>query len=85
MILLICFAGKQVDWVRDLWANHKVLVIKLTSRYLCNLLHKLRNPQKHDAVNDDVHRLLDAYSRLYLSGQGLPMPECGRERKKTYK
>lgn len=63
------YANRDVEWVRHLYATHKVLVIKLTGKFLARLLHKLRNPQKHDAVNDAIHRLLDTYTRLYLDGQ----------------
>lgn len=63
------FANKDVEWVRELWATHKVLILKLTGKFLSSLLDKLRKPQKHDAVNDSVHRLLDTYTRLYISGQ----------------
>lgn len=63
------YANKDVEWVRELYQVHNVLVIKLTGKYLCRLLDKLRNPQKHDAVNNAIHRLLDTYTRLYISGQ----------------
>ena len=66
------YADKDVEWVRELYQVHEVLVIKLTGKYLCKLLDKLRNPQKHDAVNNDIHRLLDTYTRLYISGQTKP-------------
>ena len=63
------YANRDVEWVREMYVSHKVLIIKLTGKYLCKLLHKLRNPQKHDAVNDALHKLLDVYVRLYLAGQ----------------
>ena len=63
------YANKDVEWVREIYATHKAIVIKLTGKYLCKLLHKLRNPQKHDAVNDALHKLLDVYVRLYFAGQ----------------
>ena len=63
------YANKDVEWVRELYNVHNVLVIKLTGKFLCDLLYKLRRPQKHDAVNDAIHRLLDTYTRLYIAGQ----------------
>jgi hypothetical protein len=63
------YANKDVEWVREIYANHRVLIIKLTGKFLSNLLDKLRNPQKHDAINNAVHRLLDTYTRLYIAGQ----------------
>jgi hypothetical protein len=58
-----------VQWVRDLYMKDKVLVIKLTGRYLSKLLHKLANPSRQDGVDDAIHTLLDTYTRLYLAGQ----------------
>ncbi|MEX0899851.1 MAG: ATP-binding protein [Gammaproteobacteria bacterium] len=63
------YAKKDVEWVRDLYAQHRILVVKLTGQYLSKLLDKLRNPQKHDAVNDAIHKVLDTYTRLYIAGQ----------------
>lgn len=63
------FAKRDVEWVRDLYLNHKALVIKLTGKYFTKLLYKLRNPQRHDDVDNALHKLLDTYTRLYLAGQ----------------
>ncbi|NOX76846.1 MAG: mdtC domain protein [Gammaproteobacteria bacterium] len=52
-----------------MYANHNALIIKLTAKYICKLLHKLRSPQKHDDVNNAIHQLLDTYTRLYITGQ----------------
>jgi len=76
------YSGRDVEWVRDLHAAHNVLVIKLTGRFLSSQLGKLRNPQKHDAVDDSIHRLLDTYTRLYMQGQA---KERRRRRKKRRK
>ena len=66
------YSGRDVNWVRDLHAKHGVLIIKLTAKFLIKLLGKLRKPQKHDAVNDAINRLLDIYTRLYTDGQSKP-------------
>lgn len=63
------YKGKDVEWVRNIYANNKKLVIKLTGNFLRKLLHKLRKPQKHDAVNNSINSLLDTYTRLYITGQ----------------
>lgn len=75
------YAGKDVEWVRELYNNHKVLVIKLTGKFFCNLLLKLRRPQKHDAVNNSINRLLDTYTRLYIAGQTRPQRTQKKRRK----
>ena len=61
--------GKEVDWVRDIYSRHGVLVIKMTAEFLKKQLRKLESPQKHDAVDDSIHSILDTYSRLYVVGQ----------------
>ena len=63
------YADRDVEWVRELYASHEVLIIKLTAKFLIDLIAKLRRPQKHDAVNNAIHRLLDTYTRLYIAGQ----------------
>lgn len=63
------YANKDVEWVREMYTNHRALIIKRTAKFFTNLLQKLRNPQKHDTVNNALHRLLDTYTRLYLGGQ----------------
>jgi hypothetical protein len=49
--------------------QHKVLIVKVTGKYFTKLLYKLRNPQRHDDVNEALGKLLDTYTRLYLAGQ----------------
>jgi len=63
------FAHRDVEWVRSIYMMHKMLVIKLTGSYLRKLLYKLINPTRHDDVDDAIHKILDTYERLYLSGQ----------------
>jgi hypothetical protein len=82
------YADRDVQWVRDLYLQHNVLVIKLTGRYLSKLLHKLANPSRQDVVDDAVHTLLDTYTRLYLAGQvasptsGADQPLSRKKRRK---
>ena len=59
--------GKELDWARELYFNHeKKVVIKLSERYLLKHLSKLRSPQKHDAANKELNKLIDTYIRTYL-------------------
>lgn len=60
------YANKDIEWVRDIYRKDNTVVIKLTAKYLCKLLHKLRNPQKHDGVNNAMHAILDTYVNLYF-------------------
>lgn len=54
----------------EMYHKHQVMIVKLTGRYLCTMLSKLRNPKKHDEPDNLLHKLLDRYSRMYLSGVG---------------
>ncbi|VVN10212.1 hypothetical protein PS664_03760 [Pseudomonas fluorescens] len=58
--------GNELDWVREMHRSHSALIIKLPARYLCKLLQKLRNPEKHDAIDRLMFSLLDTYERSYL-------------------
>ena len=65
------YSGPELEWTRELWNKHRVLVIKLTGNYLCSLLSKLRSVErilKVDPCDQAVNKLLDTYTRLYLSG-----------------
>ncbi|KAF2393932.1 hypothetical protein FX983_01902 [Pseudomonas frederiksbergensis] len=58
--------GTELDWVREMHQSHSALIIKLPARFLCKLLQKLRNPEKHDAIDRIMFSLLDTYERNYL-------------------
>lgn len=62
--------GKDLDWVREVYnTQDKKLVILLTGRFLSNLLGKLKQPQKHNEPNRQLHKILDQYTRRYLVNQ----------------
>jgi hypothetical protein len=63
------FVDRDIEWVREMYWQHKVLIVKVTGKYFTKLLYKLRNPQRHDDVNEALGKLLDTYTRLYLAGQ----------------
>ena len=63
--------GPCLDMVRELYTRQNKLVVKLTGKYFCRLLRKLRTPVKHDVVNDALHKVLDTYVRLYIHGGGV--------------
>ena len=62
----------DLDWVRKIWDRDRVAIIKLPAKILANLLGKLRNPQKHDAVERHINGILDMYSRSYLDHKRRP-------------
>lgn len=62
------YTGPELDWTRELYNKHRVIIIKLTGTYLSSLLSKLRSSQRSDPCEHSVNKMLDTYTRLYLSG-----------------
>lgn len=60
--------GKELDWMKEMFNGHRVLIVKLTGKFFCSLLSKLRSPQKHDAPDKALNHILDTYTRLYIGG-----------------
>lgn len=58
--------GKELDWFKEIYNGHSKTIVKLTAKFLADVLAKLRNPQKHDAGDHALSGLLDTYQRLYL-------------------
>tara|TARA_R110001592_G_scaffold167023_4_gene402313 strand:- start:125 stop:2185 length:2061 start_codon:yes stop_codon:yes gene_type:complete len=58
--------GRELNWARELYSDHKKVVIKLSFKFLEKHLKKIRNPQKHDAVDIELNSLLDTYVRMYF-------------------
>lgn len=59
--------GKDLDWVKEMYQSHGALIIKLPAKFITKLLQKLRSPDKHDAVDDQMSKLLNLYETNYLS------------------
>ncbi|MQR00238.1 P-loop ATPase, Sll1717 family [Glaciimonas soli] len=59
-------AGKDLDWVKEMYFSHQAIIVKFPAKYICKLLQKLRSVEKHDAINRQLNALLDAYERTYL-------------------
>ncbi|MFZ1074021.1 MAG: ATP-binding protein, partial [Verrucomicrobiia bacterium] len=65
------FVGPELDTTRFYYDKHGVLIVKLTGKYLCSLLSKLRSAerlQKGDPSEIALNKLLDTYIRSYMSG-----------------
>lgn len=60
-------AGKELDWVKEIYTTQNKLIIKLSTKFFQRLLSKLRSPEKHDAVDNALSAILDNYERRYLS------------------
>ena len=60
-------SGSELDWVRELYHSERKLIIRLSYKFFERTLSKLRNPEKHDAVDSALAGILDTYERRYLS------------------
>lgn len=60
--------ARELDWFRSMYNDHKVLIVKLTAKFLADLLGKLRSPKKHYTPDQQLSALLDVYELMY-SGQ----------------
>jgi hypothetical protein len=58
--------GKELNWARELYSEHRKVVIKLSVKFVEKHLKKIRNPQKHDALDKELNSLLDTYVRKYF-------------------
>ncbi|WP_163919933.1 P-loop ATPase, Sll1717 family [Photobacterium sp. Alg240-V54] len=58
--------GKDLNWTRELYQEHRKIVIKLSYKFLEKHLRKARSPQKHNAVDKELNALLDTYIRQYM-------------------
>ncbi|MFT4064762.1 P-loop ATPase, Sll1717 family [Paraburkholderia sp.] len=59
-------SGKDLDWIKEMYQSHGVVLVKLPAKFVCKILQKLRSPDKHDAVDQQMNTLLDMYERNYL-------------------
>ena len=72
------YSGPELEWTRDLFNKHKVIIVKLTGMFLYSLLSKLRSFQKHDSPEAAINKLLDTYTRLYLGNAKIIKPPSMR-------
>ena len=60
---------KELSWVKSIYADHRKVIVKITGKFLVDILSKLRNPQKHDSADVALGSLLDIYERMYFGQQ----------------
>ncbi|MWF52577.1 mdtC domain protein [Escherichia coli] len=56
-----------------MYQSHNSLIIKLPAKYISKLLQKLRNPEKHDAIDSQMGKL--ALLQI-VGGDKLIIPFC---------
>jgi hypothetical protein len=60
--------GAELDAFREFYGKG-FLIVKFPAQQLVTILSKLRNPEKFDAGELAIERMLDTYIRMYASGQ----------------
>ncbi|MDZ7805469.1 P-loop ATPase, Sll1717 family [Thiohalophilus sp.] len=59
---------KDLVWIREIYNKQdKKLIVILPAKIFVNFLDKIRNPQKHDAIDKILDKLLTTYIRIYLN------------------
>ncbi|HDR1201968.1 TPA: ATP-binding protein, partial [Pasteurella multocida] len=43
--------GKSLDWMKEMYDSHNVLIVKMPARFIIKLLQKIRSPNKHDVID----------------------------------
>lgn len=71
----------ELEAFREFYNKGKIIV-KFPAQQLVTILSKLRSPEKVDAGDLAVERLLDTYVRMYASGQTDVPSSKGTRRKK---
>jgi len=61
--------SKDLSWIKTIYGDHRKVIVKLTAKFISDILSKLRNPRKHDAGDNALGTLLDIYERLYFGQQ----------------
>lgn len=72
---------RELDWFRSMYHDHKVMIVKLTAKFLSDLLGKLRSPKKHYTPDQLLGAILDTYERNYL---GQPITRRSRSSRKGH-
>jgi hypothetical protein len=58
--------GKDLNWAREIYFEHKKIIMKISGKFLLKHLSKQRSLEKHNDVNKAINNLLDRYYRNYL-------------------
>jgi hypothetical protein len=68
----------ELTWIREIYwkqDGHNKLIVLLSYKHLINFLEKIRNPEKYNAVDKILNRIIDDYHQRYLN------EPSGRKRK----
>lgn len=71
--------GKDLDWTKEMYQSHGALIIKLPAKYISKLLQKLRSPEKHDAIDMQIGKLLTVYETSYMAIKSSRLPRKKRK------
>lgn len=67
-------------WIKEIWSQHRVIVMPLPTALLSRCLRKIRTPKRRDYTEQAMQRRLDTFERDYLSLRHTP--KARRERKR---
>ena len=60
----------ELKWVKEIYSNHGIVIIKLSSKFIERQLSKSRSPQKHDDINKEINKLINQYHTMWLPSKG---------------
>ena len=52
-------------WIKEMWDQHRVIVMTLPTAMLTRCLKKIRSPRRRDYAEDALSRRLDTFERDY--------------------
>lgn len=73
-------AGKELDWTKEMFQSHNVIIMKFPAKYIAKLLQKLRSPERHDVIDEQMSKLLTLYETSYLSIKSSRASKSSRKR-----
>lgn len=60
-------SGNTRGWIKEIWDQHRVVILTLPTTILTRCLSKIRNPTKRDYTERSLLKRLDTFERSYLS------------------
>ncbi|MBY4890058.1 mdtC domain protein [Pantoea sp. DY-15] len=63
-----------------MFQSHNVIIMKFPAKYIAKLLQKLRSPERHDVIDEQMSKLLTLYETSYLSIKSSRASKSSRKR-----
>ncbi len=68
------YSGPELEWTRELFNKHRIIIVKLTGHFFYSLLSKLRSCNKPEPCEHAINKILDTYTRIYLGNAKVIKP-----------